>query len=236
MTLAVVRSLRSPSRLGSLEETEDFEQELVDQYALAMVGSGIADAQVASDRATLFDFIGFLGRPVWTALPADADGYLVHLRRQRSLARQTVQGKAWTLAQFFEFLILRHQGDIQALTDVVVVQPIDEFNRPAKADYGAGRVPPADDDVAVLFGAWRAALPEARKFLPAARDYLAASLWRRAGLRITESVMLDIGDWRPDLGELGKLHVRFGKGSRAAGQRPGWCQASIRSTRCWNGG
>lgn len=31
--------------------------------------------------------------------------------------------------------------------------------------------------------------------------------------------MLDIRDWRPDLGELGKLHVRFGKGSRGRGPK-----------------
>ena len=57
----------------------------------------------------------------------------------------------------------------------------------------------------------------ARKFLPAARDYLAASLWRRAGLRIRETYMLDVRDWRRDLGEFGKIHVRFGKGSRGRG-------------------
>lgn len=38
------------------------------------------------------------------------------------------------------------------------------------------------------------------------------------GLRITETVKLDIRDRRPDLGEAGKLHIRFGKGSR--GPRP----------------
>ena len=31
--------------------------------------------------------------------------------------------------------------------------------------------------------------------------------------------MLDVGDWRPDLGELGKLHVRFGKGSSGRGPK-----------------
>ena len=67
--------------------------------------------------------------------------------------------------------------------------------------------------------AWRASVPEARKYLPAARDYFAASLWRRLGLRINETVMLDIRDWRPDLGEFGKLHVRFGKGSRGRGPK-----------------
>ncbi|HEX5299190.1 MAG TPA: hypothetical protein VFW50_19570 [Streptosporangiaceae bacterium] len=71
-----------------------------------------------------------------------------------------------------------------------------------------------------LFAAWREWLPRARKFLPAARDYLAASLWRRGpGLRIGETVVLDIPDWRPDLGEHGKLHVRFGKRSRGRGPK-----------------
>ena len=62
-------------------------------------------------------------------------------------------------------------------------------------------------------------MPDARKYLPAARDYFAASLWRRLGLRINETVMLDIRDWRPDLGEFGKLHVRHGKGSRGRGPK-----------------
>ena len=32
--------------------------------------------------------------------------------------------------------------------------------------------------------------------------------------------MLDIRDWRPYLGQIGKLHVRFGKGSRGRGIKP----------------
>jgi hypothetical protein len=68
--------------------------------------------------------------------------------------------------------------------------------------------------VELLFGQWRRWLPQARKFLPAARDYLAASLWRRVGLRIQETYMLDIRDWRRDLGEYGTVQVCFGKGSR----------------------
>jgi site-specific recombinase XerD len=32
--------------------------------------------------------------------------------------------------------------------------------------------------------------------------------------------MLDIRDWRPDIGGHGKLHVRFGKGSRGRGPKP----------------
>lgn len=219
MALAVVQSLRSPRRLTRPQDVEDFEQELVDQYALAMVGAGTTDEHVCAHRAVLFEFIQFLGRPVWTADTDDADRFLSHLRRDRRQARTTVFGKAQVLRQFFDFLIVRYQTEVHALTGCVVGQPIDEFNRPAKSEYGAPRVPPQESEVAALFDGWRQSLPGARKFLPAARDYLAASLWRRAGLRITETAMLDIRDWRPDLGELGKLHVRFGKGSHGRGPR-----------------
>lgn len=128
-------------------------------------------------------------------------------------------GKAITLGQFFDFLTVRHQGDIHALTGHVVEQVIDEFNRPASTDFGAARVPPAEEEVVLLFERWGQWLPDARKFLTAARDYMAASLWRRLGLRIHESYMLDIRDWRRDLGEYGNVHVRFGKGSLGRGYK-----------------
>jgi site-specific recombinase XerD len=217
--LAVVRSIGTAGSLRSVEELEDFEQELVDQYCLASLGAGLTDGHVAEDRAVLFELIGFLGVPVWAMTPEDGDRWLLWLRRHRRQARSTVQAKAWAVAQFFEFLLSRYQADLHALTGCLVVQPIDEFNRPAKADYGTPRIPPSSDEVEQLFSAWRAALPDARKYLPAARDYLAASLWRRAGLRLNETVGLDIRDWRPDLGEHGKLHVRFGKGSHGRGPK-----------------
>lgn len=219
MALAVVRSLGSRRRLRTPTELEDFEQELIDQHALAMAGAGFTDGHVSRDRATVFEFVRFMGRPVWTVEAEDADRYLVWLRRDRGQAATTVQGKAWTLAQFYDFLISRYQGDIHALTSHVLEQPIDEYNRPTKADFAKPRVPPPEEDVERLFGVWRQALPEARKYLPAARDYLAASLWRRVGLRINETVMLDIRDWRPDMGEVGKLHIRFGKGSHGRGPK-----------------
>lgn len=218
--LAVVRSIGSARSLQSTQEQEDLEQELVDQFCLASLGAGLSDEHVAADRAVLFELIEFLSTPVWATTPEDADRWLLWLRRHRRQARSTVQHKAWALAGFFDFLLARYQADIHALTGCVVVQPIDEFNRPAKADYGSPRIPPSTEEVETLFSAWRASLPEARKYLPAARDYLAASLWRRAGLRLSETVGLDIRDWRPDLGEHGKLHVRFGKGSHGRGPKP----------------
>lgn len=130
-----------------------------------------------------------------------------------------MESKAGAVARFFEFMIARYQGDIHALTGFVAAQPIDEFNRPASTWTRAVRVPPSDEEIDRLFAAWADALPDQRKYLTAARDYMAASLWRQAGLRLNETVRLDLRDWRPDLGEHGKLHVRFGKGSRGRGPK-----------------
>src|SRR5690606_23559305 len=100
VTLAVVRSLSAPRRVATAQEVEDFEQELVDQFLLAAVGAGCADSTVAQDRSVLFEFIRFLGRPVWTGQPGDADRFLAHQRTTLGRARLTVQQKAWSLAEF----------------------------------------------------------------------------------------------------------------------------------------
>lgn len=219
MTLAVVRSIDSPRRLVSAADAEAFEQEIVDQHALAMVGAGLTDGYIDAERSTVIEFARFLGQPVWVADAADVDRYLAWLRRDRGLLRKTVEGKASSVARFFEFMVARYQGDIHALTGVAVTQPVDEFNRPASTWTQAIRVPPTDDEVDHLFTCWADTLVDQRKYLTAARDYLAASLWRRVGLRLNESRMLDLRDWRPDLGDHGKLHVRFGKGSRGRGPK-----------------
>jgi site-specific recombinase XerD len=216
LRLAAVHNLGAPRALRTTEDVEEFEQEIVDQYALAMAAAGLSDGHVGNTRAVIVEFARSLQVPLWSASCEDADRFLAEQRRMgRSVS--TRAGKAGALALFYEFVISRYQGDIHALTGVVVEQPIDEFNRQSGASAGKVRVPPSEAEVEELFGRWRRWVPEARKYLPAARDYFAASLWRRLGLRVNETVMLDIRDWRPDLGAFGKLHVRHGKGSRGRG-------------------
>jgi site-specific recombinase XerD len=218
VTLAVVRTIGSAGGLRGSDDVEVFEQEIVDQYALAMASAGLTDGYVANTRRVIVEFARSLPGPLWAVSCADADGFLADQRRAgRSAATRAT--KAVMLAGFFEFAVARYQGDIAALTGHVVTQPIDEFNRPPGFAVSRVRVPPSDADVELLFAAWREALPDVRKYLPAARDYFAASLWRRLGLRINETVMLDIRDWRPDMGGLGMLHVRHGKGARGRGPK-----------------
>lgn len=214
----MVRNIGSPRALRGEQDVEDFEQELVDQYALAMCAAGLTDAHVASSRAVVFEFRQGLAGALWSATTDDADRYLASQRRA-GRAASTRAGKAGMLAQFYDFVIARYQGDLHAITGFVVEQPIDEFNRQSGSALSRVRVPPSDLEVDELFTGWRLSVAQARKYLPAARDYFAASLWRRLGLRIGETVGLDIRDWRPDLGVAGKLHVRFGKGSRGRGPK-----------------
>lgn len=218
MALTPVRSVATAPVLASPQDADDFEQELIDQFALAQASTGISDGYITSSRSVVVEFARSLSGPVWTARYADGDRFLVEQRRL-GWAQSTRAGKAGMIAQFYDFLITRYLGDIRAATGVIVEQPIDEWNRPSGVSLGKVRVPPSDAEVTEFFDLWRASVADARKYLPAARDYFTASLWRRLGLRINESVMLDIRDWRPDLGEHGKLHVRFGKGSYGRGPK-----------------
>ena len=93
MNLALVRSIDSPRRLASPAAVEEFEQEIVDQHALAMVGAGLTDGYIDAERSAVIEFARFLGQPVWRAAGEDADRYLTWLRRDRGLTRSTVEAR-----------------------------------------------------------------------------------------------------------------------------------------------
>jgi site-specific recombinase XerD len=73
--------------------------------------------------------------------------------------------------------------------------------------------------VDLLFTGWAGELATCRKFAPTARNYAAARLMAAVGLRVNEACRLDLDDVKWDLGRFGKLHVRYGKGSRGSGPR-----------------
>ena len=150
----MVRTLGMPRKLRSEEDVEDFEQELVDQYALALAAAGLTDSYVAGERSVLFELRRFLDRAVWTATAEDADRFLISVRKA-GRSPSTVQSKAATITRFYEFLIGRYEGDVLALTGHVLVQPVDEFNRPAKVPTLGIRLPPGEEEVEQLFKAWR---------------------------------------------------------------------------------
>ena len=80
------------------------------------------------------------------------------------------------------------------MTGRVVRCPIDEMNKPWGRKRVALRIPSTDAEIAALFAGWREELVGCREFAPSARDYVAAKLMSRVGLRVNEARTLDLAD------------------------------------------
>ena len=135
-------------------------------------------------------------------------------------SRLTIQHKAWALARFYDFLVLRYQGDVHRLTGSRRhpgdrrVQPATQGRLRRDADPAVGR---GDRGAVHRVAGTASACPE----VPACGPRLPGGVVvAPGGLRIRETYMLDIRDWRRDLGAYGKIHVRYGKGSRGRGPKP----------------
>lgn len=217
MGLAVVRDLREYRGPVTPEEIEDFATDVLAGFVLARASAGLADGTIRSDVGHLEQVRAWFGRPLWEMEPADADAYFGKVLR--GAAKGTRLARAQALTTFFAFLELRHQAEIHALTGRVVECPIDEMNKPRGRKQAALRIPPTEAEVARLFAGWREELASCRKFAPTARNYVAARLMSEVGLRVNEVRSLDLTDVKWELGRLGKLHVRVGKGARGSGPR-----------------
>ena len=68
--------------VATADEVEDFEQELVDQYALAMAAAGLSGSGTsASTRAIVIEFARSLTYPLWAATCARRGPFLAEQRR-----------------------------------------------------------------------------------------------------------------------------------------------------------
>lgn len=85
-------SAADPALIGA-QAVADFEQELVDQYALAMSAAGLTDRHIGGTRAIVIEFARSLSTPLWEATCADADAFLAQQRRL-GLSVSTRAGRA----------------------------------------------------------------------------------------------------------------------------------------------
>jgi integrase/recombinase XerD len=215
--LSVVRDLREVRRPASAEELADYETDLLAGFVLARASAGLSDGTIRGEVSNLEQVREWFGRPLWEMEPADADAYLGKVMRQA--ASGTRHARAGALVTYFAFLELRHQAELHALTGRVVTCPVDEMNRPKGSKDARLRIPPRAEEVSRLFAGWAGELVTCRKFAPTARNYAAARLMAEIGLRANEVRRLDLADVKWELGPLGKVHVRYGKGSRGSGPR-----------------
>jgi site-specific recombinase XerD len=217
MALAVVRDLRSARQPVTAEEIEAFETDVLSGFVLARASAGLADNTVRSDISHLEQIREWFGRPIWEMQPPDADRYFGEFLRGGTQSLRLARSQA--LSTFFAFLELRFRPDLHVLCGRVVSSPLDDVNRPRGRNEIGIRIPPAEAEVDKLFAEWRAEMASCRKYATTARNYAAARLMADVGLRINELCKLDLADVHWDLGRFGKLHVRFGKGTRASGPR-----------------
>ena len=217
MALAAVHDMREHRIPAGSAELEDFETDVLAGFVLARASAGLADSTVRADVGQLEQIRAWFGRPLWEMQPADADGYFGRVLRNASSGTRLARAQA--LTTYFAFLELRHKVELHALTGLVVECPLDELNRPRGRKDARLRIPPSQTEVAQLFAGWIGELSTYRKFAPTARNYAAARLMAEVGLRVNEVRSLDLADVKWDLGRFGKLHVRYGKGSRGSGPR-----------------
>lgn len=217
MRPTAVADLRTARRAESDEELAALETDLLAGFVLARASAGMADVTVRHDVMYLEQIRAWLGRPLWTMQPTDADRFFGEALR--TAAPNTKAAKASSLAIFFRYLELRHKVEVYHRTGHLVECPLDELNRPPSGADVALRVPPAAAEIQTLFTAWRSELVSCRRYATAARNYAAARLMSQVGLRINELIRLDLADVRWDLGTFGQLHVRHGKGSRGRGPK-----------------
>lgn len=217
MGLALVRDLRDVRPVATAEAVAEFEVDVMAGFVLARASAGLCDSTIRGDVSHLDLMREWFGRPLWQMTPADADVYFGKVLR--GAAAGTRLARAAALSVYFEFLELRHQAELHALTGIVAVCPLDELNRPRGRKDARLRIPPSEAEMTVLFTGWGQALGSCRKFAPAARTYTAARLMADTGLRANETCRLDLADVHWELGRFGKLHVRYGKGSYGSGPR-----------------
>ena len=68
--------------LPDAQAAQEFEQELVDQYALAMAAAGLSDDHIGSTRSVVIEFARSLTAPLWEATCQDADRFMAEQRRR----------------------------------------------------------------------------------------------------------------------------------------------------------
>lgn len=204
-------------------DPERFQAECVETFVASWTARGFAESTIANDVGVLERMLHALGRPAWDVTADDVDrvvGALATSGRAVSTRRNYVQ----VFKGFHRFLEVRKAAEIEASFGVRLACPLDEFNaaRHVGDDSPATNPPPQQERVAAFFEFLKMRIATARKYGPAARDYALFRILYHAGLRAEEVVMLDRSDVHFGRGPFGKLHVRFGKGTKGSGPRPRW--------------
>ena len=219
--LRVVAGAALPA--ASALDAEGFEASCMDSFVSSWSARGFSPVFIENATGVLERFLTLLAVPAWEAGPDDVDAVVAQLVTN-GLAASTRRGYVQAFKDFHRFLVVRKAAEIEATFGVHLIDPVDEFNasRHVGNDSPSEKAPPTPERMEEFFGFLRDRIATARKFGPAARDYALYRTLYHAGLRADEASSLELADLHFGRGPFGKIHVRFGKGTRGSGPRPRW--------------
>jgi site-specific recombinase XerD len=202
---------------------DEFQAMCVDAFVGSCSARGFSPVTIENGTGVLERFLTLLGVPAWEAGVDDIDRVVADLVA-KGMASSTRRGYVQAFKAFHRFLVARKAAEIEATFGVQLTDPVDEFNaaRHVGNDSPSEKIPPTPERLDEFFAFLRDRIATARKFAPAGRDYALFRTLYHAGLRADEAASLELADLHFGRGPFGKIHVRFGKGTKGSGPRPRW--------------
>jgi site-specific recombinase XerD len=209
--------------VGQVVGPAEFEAVCVERWQDSLVARAFSQRTIDGAVPVLERFLARCGQPVWLVSRDDIDRVMTDLV-DAGIAASTRAGYLQTFKGFYAFVEARYAVEVEQRFDVVMINPVDAFNSPTHVGSGweATCPPPTPERLEAFFAFLRDQIATARKYGTAGRDYALFRTLYHAGVRSDEAARLDVSDVHLDRGPFGKLHVRFGKGTRTSGPRARW--------------
>ncbi|MVO90247.1 tyrosine-type recombinase/integrase [Streptomyces sp. p1417] len=191
-------------------------QDTLAEYCWARDVAGLSPRTLQILVQPVLEVCSFYDVVPWRLTSRDVDRYFAGPGKPGRHA--TMRSKINRIDGYFAFLEQRYAGEILRRFGAAVESPIDPFNRPRhRGDFGL-RIPPSARATKEFFAAWRDALPVARKYPVAVRNYVMSKLTYISGVRAAELCAVGLGDIHWENGQWGRFLVH-GKGARGSGPR-----------------
>jgi integrase len=215
--LADVLTLQRCAAEASTPETERaLYQDSLAEYCWARDVAGLSPKTLQGIIQPVLEVCSFYNVMPWRLTSRDLDRYFAG--PGKSKRHTTTRSKINRIDSYFHFLEQRYAGEVLRRFGVAVESPIDPFNRPVhRGDFGL-RIPPSARATRDFFAAWREALPYARKYPVAVRNYVMSKLTYISGVRASELCGVQLGDVHWENGQWGRFLVH-GKGAGGSGPR-----------------
>lgn len=212
----VVTLQRQAAAASSAEAERALYQDSLAEYLWARDVAGLSPRTLESLVQPVLEFCSHYDVMPWQLGSRQLDKYFAGPGKRPR--HSTIRSKINRIDLYYAFLEQRHAGEIHRRFGAVVESPVDSFNRAVhRGDFGL-RIPPSKRATKEFFASWREALPRARKYPVAVRNYVMSKITYLSGVRAAELCAVQLGDVHWENGKWGRFLVH-GKGAGGSGAR-----------------